>query len=279
MYIQTPKKHQQIPLTSSKPSYSSGASYHDFMGRWSKVLASKFVKLFLIREGASILDVGCGTGSLTDVIARTTKANRIVGIDPTETLLDFANGNNQDDRVSFRKGVGEDLPFNDNSFDSSLALLSLHNVPEPIEAVIEMKRVTRPAGLIAAAEWDFCSGMEMLQILWDTLLEFKPQAFAHHPRQIALGREGDLPRLWQEAGVNEIQSKTLLIPLTFENFDDFYIPMIEGAQGAARIIASLTAEQQLAFIKKLKNKLNGNKPKETPFTLHARAWTVWGRSM
>ena len=58
----------------------------------------------------------------------------------------------------------DQLPFDDASFDRTVSLLILNFVPDPMKALIEMIRVTRPGGTIAAAVWDYGEGMEMLRM-------------------------------------------------------------------------------------------------------------------
>ena len=64
--------------------HTDANKYHAGMGGWSKTLAPLFIEFIGgIKEGYRVLDVGCGTGSLTFTIAETTKASTVVGIDPS----------------------------------------------------------------------------------------------------------------------------------------------------------------------------------------------------
>ena len=65
-------------------------AYEERMGRWSRQLAPLFVEFVGVRDGEKLLDVGCGTGSLSATLARVTKAAQIVGIDASKGFIDYA---------------------------------------------------------------------------------------------------------------------------------------------------------------------------------------------
>jgi 2-polyprenyl-3-methyl-5-hydroxy-6-metoxy-1,4-benzoquinol methylase len=64
--------------------YSNPAAYQQFMGRWSARLAPLFTQFTGIRDGQRILDVGCGTGSLSRTLLASGEAISVLGVDPTE---------------------------------------------------------------------------------------------------------------------------------------------------------------------------------------------------
>ena len=65
-------------------------AYEVMMGRWSRQLAPLFVEFVGVRDGERVLDVGCGTGSLSATLARVTGAAKIVGIDPSKGFIEYA---------------------------------------------------------------------------------------------------------------------------------------------------------------------------------------------
>ena len=80
--------------------HTDADKYQLGMGGWSKTLAPLFIEFIAgIKDGDRLLDVGCGTGSLTFTIADTTSASKIIGIDPSVGYLDYARANNPHDTL------------------------------------------------------------------------------------------------------------------------------------------------------------------------------------
>src|ERR1700694_4379362 len=119
-------------------------AYEQFMGRWSRRLARPFIAFAGLADGERILDVGCGTGSLTFALAKAANLAKIAAIDDSEIYLDAARAKNKDPRISFERADACALPFEDACFDRAMSLLVLHFIPETERAVGEMYRVGRP---------------------------------------------------------------------------------------------------------------------------------------
>ena len=115
---------------SSKFHARSADAYDRLMGRWSRVLARPFLEFSGLEAGETILDVGCGTGSLTFTIPEVADVAKITGVDFSEVYVEAARSRNTDPRITIDRGDVCDLKFPDNAFDRSLGLLVLHFVPE-----------------------------------------------------------------------------------------------------------------------------------------------------
>src|SRR5260370_17988856 len=137
------------------------------MGRWSRQLSFRFVEFAGISDGERILDVGCGTGSLTRVLLESADVKTIVGVDLGGVYLESGRKTIGDPGVDFKTGDGASLPFADKSFDRAFAMLVLHFVPDAKKAVDEMRRVVRSGGVVAATVWDGLGGMPALRLFWD----------------------------------------------------------------------------------------------------------------
>ena len=151
---------------SSKFNARSADAYERLMGRWSRVLARPFLEFAGLRAGERILDAGCGTGSLMFTIPQVADVAHIDGIDFSEVYVEAARHRNTDPRITISQGDVCALPFQDGTFDRSLALLVLHFVPESQQAVAEMKRVVKPGGVVAATVWDSYGGMPWMRMFW-----------------------------------------------------------------------------------------------------------------
>lgn len=122
------------------------AWYHTPRGRWIGDHEFALLEHLLKPEiGASLLDVGCGTGYFSRRFAQS--GLTVTGIDPDTEALNFAKGQdkNQDDKISYLQGNGMDLPFANNSFDYTSAITSFCFIDNPQQALREIWRVTRDA--------------------------------------------------------------------------------------------------------------------------------------
>jgi len=105
----------------------SADAYGQFMGRFSEPLAGQFAAFLRLAPGQRALDVGCGPGALTAVLAAEIGAERVSAVDPSESFVAAAR-----DRlpgVDVRSGAAEALPWPDGSFDCVAAQLVVHFGP------------------------------------------------------------------------------------------------------------------------------------------------------
>jgi len=254
--------------------YGNSEAYERYMGRWSRLLAQKFLGFIALESVNSVLDVGAGTGALTTVLAKDTDIPRIVGIDPIEAFVHAARRDSGDRRLRFDVGHAGDLPYPDDAFDATLAQLSFHHFPDPDAALRQMQRVTRSGGLVAACDWDAGPSMELFYVLWDTLAEIYPPALdAKNLRSYA--GPGRLQNHWRAAGLKHIEETALVVPLAFADFDDFWTPFVGSPSSVLVQLARLSPALRRNFRAALKKRLLSGK-NEGPFTLHARAWAVRG---
>jgi SAM-dependent methyltransferase len=127
--------------------------------RWRTAENSAGYLLPHLRAGLSLLDVGCGPGSLTVDLARRVAPGRVVAIDSAVAPLDEARAAATDAGVQVDVRVGDayaiDLP--DDSVDVVHAHQLLQHVADPVAVLREMARVCRPGGLVAARDSDYAA--------------------------------------------------------------------------------------------------------------------------
>lgn len=115
--------------------------------------AKEFMERLPLRRGSRVLDVACGTGNLAVIAAR--RGCDVTGIDIASNLI--AQARARADRevlnIAFEQADAEALPFADDSFDLTVSMFGVMFAPQPGVAAEELRRVTKPGGMIALANW------------------------------------------------------------------------------------------------------------------------------
>src|ERR687883_330625 len=142
------------------------------MGRYSSELAPKLADLAGLEPGQRALDVGCGPGALTTELVRRLGADAVAAVDPSPSFVSAAR--ERFPGVDVRHASAEALPFPDDGFDASLAQLVVHFMADPVAGIREMKRVTRPGGVIAACVWDMAGDRNPPAPFWQAARTFHP---------------------------------------------------------------------------------------------------------
>ena len=156
--------------------WSAGSAYDPYVGRWSKLVAAEFIDWLDVAKGARWLDVGCGTGAVTETILDRAAPQQVVGVDSSEAFLEFARSRLNHRSIELRSGDACALPVEDGIFDVAVAGLVLNFVPEPAKAILEMKRALRPGGIVAVYVWDYAGEMQLMRRFWDAAAALDPAA-------------------------------------------------------------------------------------------------------
>lgn len=247
--------------------------YQKIMGRFSRRLAKAFIGFAGFAPGEAILDVGCGTGSMTEALAATGSHKSIVGIDVSEPYVAFARANNSDSRVSFDIGDATSLPYADNQFDRAVCQLVLMFLPDPFPAVAEMRRVVRPGGTVAACTWDTYGGQPHLRMLFDTAsaLGIERQRSLFRP----LNTSGELTAMWRKVGLADVVEGTITTRFEFENFADYWTPFLSGDGPPGQMVMSLTSERRAALEDQVRHVFLSGRP-DGPRSFIGAAWICKG---
>lgn len=249
---------------------ATAEAYDRYMGRYSRLLAPEFVEFAGVAPGETALDVGCGPGALTAALAATLGPERVAAADPAEQFARSCG--ERTPGVDARRARAEELPWPDGSFDAALAQLVVNFFADHQAGIAEMRRVTRPGGVVAACTWDYEDGMRMLRLFWDAARSLDPDAPDEHAT-MRLCSEDDLREAWQAAGLHDVETGDLVVEAAYEDFDDFWDPFLDGVGPAGAYVVTLDAERQASVREACRARLA---EPEGPFTLRARACAVRG---
>lgn len=262
-----------MPELSDK--WAAGDTYEHFMGRWSRVLASRYVSWLAARPTAHWLDVGCGTGALGAAICATARPASVVACDLSQPLVEYARQHTVDPRISFvPAGIGQ-LPTRAGGFDCVASLLALNFFPDCEAAIEEMRRITALDGLVSACVWDYAGRMEFLRRFWDAAVARDPEAAEFDEgRRFPICQPHVLETLFRRGGLRDVVCESIEIPTRFSSFADFWTPFTGGTGPAPSYVASLEPRRREALAAHLSRSL----PREPDgaICLVARAWVVRG---
>jgi SAM-dependent methyltransferase len=245
------------------------------MGRWSRVVARDFVNWLTPPQNRRWMDIGCGTGGLSEAIVGLACPSRLLGVDQSDG---FAH--------SYRKRFGDlaqclvgdalSLPAEPCSIDYAVSGLVLNFISEPARAIEEMKRVAVPGGVVALYVWDYPCSMDMLNRFWDVAVALDPGASTlHEGRRFALTSHERLQSLFREVGLEQIEIAVLNIEMNFRNFDDYWQPFLGGQGPAPSYLMSLNSGER----ERLRLRLFEYLPAQSDgsIVLNARALAISGR--
>ena len=255
--------------------WRTGDSYETFMGRWSRSVAREFVQWLDVDAGLSWLDVGCGTGALTDAICDTANPRLVVACDPSQAFVNHVNRNKADPRVSAVLAGDDCLPETSGGFDCLVSGLVINFFSDPLQSVREMCSRTRSGGVVAGYVWDYADGMQFLRFFWDEAGALDESArMLDEGTRFSICSSAALETLFGDAGLQEVTSGSIEIPTRFASFTDYWQPFLGGTGPAPSYVASLDDDNREALRSRLEHRLSdgpGNR-----IHLIARAWAVRG---
>jgi SAM-dependent methyltransferase len=245
----------------------SGDAYDSFMGRYARELAPVFADFARVHAGQNVLDVGCGSGILTEELAARLGPENVAAVDPSplvEAAVARVPG------ADVRRGAAESLPWADGSFDAALAQLVLHFLDDPVAGLAEMGRVTRAGGTVAACSWNF-DEMHLLRTFWQAARTIERTAPVERLEMDSLEAFAELG---ERAGLGDVQGDSLEVSTRYESFDELWASFQLGVGPAGNYISQVDPETREAIREEHRRRV-GEPVGE--FTLTAQAWALRGR--
>ena len=209
------------------------------------------------------------------MILENASPRRVTGVDPSDGFVSFARHKVTDRRASFQVGDAQKLSVANGSFDATVAGLVINFIPDQTKAVSEMKRATRPQGIVGAYVWDYAGEMQMMRRFWDAAVATDPNAASlDEGRRFPVCRPEPLADLFRRAGLHDVITRPIDVPTNFRDFDDYWTPFLGGQAPAPGYCMSLSEDRRAA----LRDRIRANLPVNSDGSIHliARAWAVRG---
>jgi len=255
----------------------NATGYEQLMGRWSRRLAPQFIDFAGLANGEKVLDVGCGTGSLTFALAEAADLAEIAAIDYSPVFVEETARRNTDPRIRIRQADACALPCEDGTFDRALALLVLHFVPAAAQAVAEMRRVVRPGGVVAAAVWDHLGGMPGMRMMVDTVAALSEGGRRLRERYCfqPMMQPGEMKQTFLEQGLVDVAETQLMIRMDYQSFDDFWAPIAAGEGPLGQYVATLDDTERARIDAAVRDAYQAGRP-DGPRSFANVAWACRG---
>ena len=256
--------------------WASGAAYEPYVGRWSRLVARDFVEWLKLPSDARWVEVGCGTGALTSALLASARPALVTAADRSMGYVRYARAQVRDAHVHWIATEASQLPVRSSVSAAAVSGLVLNFLPAPVACVLEMARVVRANGTVAAYVWDYAGRMELMRYLWDTAVELDPAAAElDEGRRFPLCQPRALRELWAAAGLREVETRAIEVMTPFAGFEDYWQPFLGGQGPAPGYVVSLSAERREVLRERLQARLP-TRP-DGRIELMARAWAVRGR--
>jgi SAM-dependent methyltransferase len=141
----------------------------------------------------------------------------------------------------------------------------------PVAALREMARVTRPGGVVVACVWDHAGRRGPLSMFWMAVRQLDSDA--QDESELAGARAGHLAELFKAAGLHNVDDTELAVRVGYASFEDWWEPFTLGVGPAGAYVAGLDADRR----EELKEQCRRLAP-AAPFTLDAIAWATRGHA-
>ncbi|MBN8637818.1 MAG: methyltransferase domain-containing protein [Anaerolineae bacterium] len=255
--------------------WDAGGIYESYVGRWSRLVAAEFVPWLGVSPRGRWLDVGCGTGALSQSILRVAEPAAVTGVDKSAAFVAYARQQVSDDRVTFQVGDAVSLPVERDHYDAAVSGLCLNFVPDHLRMVQEMTQAVRPGGTVAVYVWDYADQMQLMRYFWDAVVALNTGALElDESRRFPICQPEPLAALWRSAGLEQVSTRSIDIPTQFRDFDDYWTPFLGGQGTAPTYVQALDAKAR----DQLRDYLRERLPTavDGSISLIARAWAVRG---
>jgi ubiquinone/menaquinone biosynthesis C-methylase UbiE len=215
-----------------------------------------------LSPGLTLLDVGCGPGTITAEFAERLAPGRVVGLDASAEVIAKAGGDFQRDNLEFVTGDAYALPFADDTFDIVHAHQTLQHVADPVAMLREMRRVAKAGGIVAARDVDYDGTIWFPELpaldAWLSLYKLVNRSNGGEPNA------GRRLKAWaREAGFEQVHTSA-----SIWNFSDATDREWWGSMWQARVLQSAFAQDALG---------KGLASQEQ-LELISRAWREWADS-
>lgn len=247
--------------------------YDRLVGRYSFALCDALAGVAGVAPGATVLDVGAGTGAGTLRLVELVGADHVAAVDPSAPFVAALRDRLPGGRRPRGIGGGASLRRRLVRRRARPARRQLHVGPGRGPRRDAARDEARRA--VVACVWDYAGEMTLLRAFWDAAAALDPDGVAavDERTRMSFGREGELAALWRRAGLLDVRAGDLVVSAAYESFDDLWEPFTAGVAPSGAYTGSLDEAGREALRAEYRRRLGAP---EGGFELSARAWYAVG---
>jgi ubiquinone/menaquinone biosynthesis C-methylase UbiE len=258
---------------STRGVFNNASAYNAYVGRWSRAIAPHFLAWLNVPSEQTWLDVGVGTGVLTQAILDQASPKKVVGIDLSENFVALARQDIVDARAEFIVGDASSMNFESSEFDAAVSGLVLNFVPSPQHMLQGMKQAVKSGGTVALYVWDYAGRMEIMRQFWEAAITVDPSAAElDSAKQFPICNPDKLRSLFEATDLKKIEVMPIDIQAQFRDFDDFWHPFLAAQGSVSKYLLSLDEAMKTAITTQLRQQLPIQA--DSSIQLVAGAWAV-----
>jgi ubiquinone/menaquinone biosynthesis C-methylase UbiE len=237
--------------------WNNAELYESYVGRWSRKVAVSFMKWLDLPFNFKWIDVGCGTGALSEVVLKHYKPEFLIGVDTSESHIiaiseNLRNFKNTDFRVADAYNTGAE----NNSLDVVISGLVLNFVPDVNKALKEFQRILAKNGTAAAYVWDYSDKMEMMRYFWDAaVFLFEDAIIKDESNHFNICNKDILQKLFADNCFSGIETTQIDVQTIFNDFYDYWNPFLSGIAPAPAYCMSLSEDERSLLKERIFNTL------------------------
>jgi trans-aconitate methyltransferase len=235
--------------------WNDSNGYELYVGRWSKLISADFVEWLSPQPNLKWLEIGCGTGALTNEIVSKGAPSYLLAIDRSEAYIEKARENIRFSNVSFLNTELSTLRLTDE-FDHITSGLVLNFIPQIEQLLLSTMNNLKRGGQISAFVWDYAGHYQPMRHFWDAAKDIFDDAHKFDAgTTFSICTRENLVRLFERLNVSRIRFSNIERIATFRNFEDYWLPIASAQGSVAEFLSTLDPEEKNNLKTRLKHRL------------------------
>jgi trans-aconitate methyltransferase len=244
-----------MDLNKTKEKWDNTTGYEMYVGRWSNLVSIDFVDWLNSQSKLKWLEIGCGTGALTKVIAEKCLPSYLLAIDKSDNYLEKAKENVNSSNVSFLNADLSSYRLNEE-FHHITSGLVLNFVPQIEELLRYVMNNLKSGGQMSSFVWDYGGHYQPMRHFWGAAKEVTSGVEKFDAGiKFKICTKEKLIQLFESLGLKDVQCTTIERIATFQDFNDYWLPIASAQGSVTEYMSTLTDTEKDKLKENIKRRL------------------------